>query len=266
MVAAISMVKDEADVVERSVRHMLGEVDHVLVADNGSTDGTREILEQLDCEVLDDPEPGYYQSLKMSRLAAEMGARGAEWIVPFDADEIWRGRNGRMAELLSGLPDWLLIAEAALYDHVATGEDDVGDPNPITRLRWRRAQCGALPKVACRFRPGLVIHQGNHGATYEDEPLPPIIKHLLSVRHFPYRSIEQFVSKARNGAAAYAATKLPEAEGGHWRGYGRILEEHGEAGIADVFHTWFYRERPGEEITIEGEQQPPLVLDPCPSR
>ena len=39
------MVKDEADIVAATRRADAGQVDHVLVADNGSTDGTAAILD-----------------------------------------------------------------------------------------------------------------------------------------------------------------------------------------------------------------------------
>src|SRR4051812_46619587 len=87
------MVKDEADVIEGTIRHMADEVDQLLVADNGSTDGTRDILVKLALElqftVVDDPDPGYEQSRKMSALAELAASHGATWIVPFDADELW---------------------------------------------------------------------------------------------------------------------------------------------------------------------------------
>ena len=40
----VSMVRDEADVIEGTLRHMADEVDELIVADNGSVDGTTDIL------------------------------------------------------------------------------------------------------------------------------------------------------------------------------------------------------------------------------
>lgn len=245
---AVSMVKDEADIVEASVGRMARQVDGVIVADNGSTDGTRAILEGLGVEIVDDPDPAYQQSAKMSRLAAMAGERGAEWIVPFDADEIWSAHGKPIAHVLRELPDWVLICEAAIFDHVGIE----GEGTPLERMRWRRRDPLPLPKVACRYRDGLVIHQGNHGASFPDEPLPPIVKHLLSIRHFPYRSAGQMIRKARNGAAAYAATDLPEEVGAHWRGYGRLTDEQ----ITEVFHEHF--------ASADPDNDPALILDPCP--
>jgi hypothetical protein len=125
-------------------------------------------------------------------------------------------------------------------------------------MRWRRAVPAPLPKVAVRAVPGVVIHQGNHGATFPDSPVPPIIKHLLTIHHFPYRSPEQMIRKARNGAAAYAATDLPEEVGQHWRGYGRMSDEQ----ITEAFHKWYWREDPTVPVEIDGEQQSALVEDP----
>lgn len=269
---AIAMVKDEADVIEHTVRRMLRQVDHVLMSDNGSTDGTREILRRISHElplstltIYSDPDPAYYQSRKMTTLAECAAAAGAKWVVPFDADEVWLPRDDRpIREILRDLPGNVLVAEAPLFDHVATARDPDDVVDPVARMGWRRPAPGPLRKVACRAVPGLTIHQGNHGATFDGVPHPPAVTTALEVRHFPYRSVEQFVSKVRNGAAAYAATDLPEEMGGHWRGYGRILDEHGEAGIAEIFHRWFWRAEPDKSLRIDDERQPPLEYDPCP--
>lgn len=227
---AIAMVKDERDVIRSTVARMMRQVDRVLIADNASTDGTREILERFDIDLIDEPDPAYYQSERMTNLARMAMEDGADFLIPFDADEVWitADRNRRIADVLADLPPEAMIADAAVLDHVAI----VGDPR---MSEWRRSEILPLRKVACRAGEGLTIEQGNHGARYEGIAHPLRVSGLLEVRHFPYRSAQQMIRKARNGAAAYAATDLPERVGAHWRGYGRLTDEQ----ITEVFETYF---------------------------
>lgn len=253
-VFAIAMAKDEVDVIASTVAHMAGQVDHVIVADNGSTDGTRDVLVHLGVEVVDDPDPAYYQSAKMTRLAHLAGERGATWVVPFDADEIWYSPFAdRIADLLEEIqPQWL-VASARLFDHVATGLDDQSDRDPVTRIRWRRPDPMLLAKVACRVRDDLVIEQGNHAASYRGGAT--VWPDQLVVRHFPYRSPAQFVRKALNGAAAYAATDLPDGVGAHWRQYGQLIASGGHQVGEEIFLKWFHTDDP---------EAAGLVYDPAP--
>lgn len=254
-VFGVAMVRDEADIITATVGHMLGQVDEVIVADNGSVDGTRDLLADLPVAVIDDPDPAYYQSKKMTALAHLAGEKGATWVVPFDADEIWYSPfHDRLADLVAGLaPQWL-TAGADLYDHVATAIDG-DDPNPVTRLGHRRCEPAPLRKVACRVRDDMVIEQGNHAATYTGGTT--VFTDHLVVRHFPYRSPDQFVRKALNGLEAYRATDLPDDVGAHWRGYGQIIEQSGPQAGHDIFYEWFHEEDP---------QAAGLIFDPAPCR
>lgn len=266
--AAISMVKDEADVIEATMRQMLTQVDHILIADNMSSDGTRPILDRLAAEtgrvtVVDDKVKAYYQSQKMTGLAKQAYLEfGAEWVVPFDADEFWLSPYGRIGDILDGFADQWLVMEAKLYDHVATGLDDQAEPNPTRRMQWRRKSEAPLRKVACRWREDLSIAQGNHSAHYNGGAT--IAGHEFVVRHFPLRTVQQMVRKIRNGSQAYAAaTNIPLDQGLHWRDWGRMLNEHGEEAVKELFHTYYWRDDPREPLELDGVIEPPLMHDPA---
>lgn len=255
-VVGISMVKDEADIIEPVLRHMATQVDIILVADNLSTDSTPDILRALSHELCInvelDSDPAYYQSTKMSYLARMAAQRyGATWVVPFDADEIWYSNtNPRIADHLNQLDDPVSFCHAALYDHVASA-DDLPNLDPTRSIIYRRLILAELPKVAARPIQHVVIEQGNHGAHY-----PSVRSGDLCIRHFPYRSPDQMVCKARNGAAAYEATDLPESRGAHWRQYGQLLRALGPEAIHEVFRTWFWSADPANDSS--------LVRDPAP--
>lgn len=253
-VFGVSMAKNNADIIRVSLEHMLTQVDHVIVLDAQSTDGARDILAEYPITLIDDPDPVYYQSKKTTSLANRARSMGADWIVPFDSDEIWYSPFGTIKEVLTELkPQWL-VATAALYDHVTSSEDNPTELNPVKRIGWRRSDKGMLSKVACRWREDLVIEQGNHSAGYHGGAT----RHegLLVVRHYPYRSTEQFIRKVRDGVAAYKGTNLPESSGAHWKDYGRLLDAYGEAALEEVYNTWFYLKNP---VETEG-----VIFDPAP--
>jgi glycosyltransferase involved in cell wall biosynthesis len=255
-VACVSMVKDEADLVTGFVRHMAAHVDFIVIADNGSTDGTRDILRALTEDfplfVIDDPEVGYYQSRKMSALAGVAAQRGADWVVPADQDERWFPRTaGTLRRALNALPPEALIADAAVLDHVPTSLDG-HDSDPVARMGYRRAEQLPLRKVAARALPGLTIHQGNHGASYEGVRHPLTVTGQLEVRHFPMRDAEQMIRKARNGGAAYAATDLPESAGAHWRQWNRLTDSQ----LREVFFTYYH--------SMDPQSDDGLIFDPAP--
>lgn len=257
--AAVMMVKDEADVIEHTIRHLAYHVDEVIVLDNGSTDGTRDMIVDAAVHgvvVFDEPEVAYMQADRMTWLAGMAHERGHAWAVACDADEIWHPSHDpdrRVADYLDGLAPDVLVCEAALFDHFPTGaDDDVG--TPFVRIGHRNVQHAGLPKVAVRLTGDVQIHMGNHGATHVGEPRQPRAGGL-TVRHFSWRSEEQYVRKIVNGREAYAAAgdRLDEAWGVHWRMFTGATDD----AIAEHYWTWFHK--PDPEAS-----DPPLVFDPAP--
>lgn len=241
-VCGIMLVRDEADIIERSVQHLRSQVDWLLVSNNRSTDGTREILASMpEVDLLvDDDEVGYFQARKMTALAGHAHERGFAWVVPCDADELWTADAGTVAEHLNAQPPNVQIVQAALYDYLPPAEG-LGGEHPFDAITWRRGTPGALPKVACRTHPTLQIAMGNHSASYSTKALSVP---GLTVRHFTWRTREQYLRKIRNGMEAYAATDLDPMYGAHWR----MFEGASDEAIMEHFDTWFTAEASTETL------------------
>lgn len=243
---AITMVKDEQSLIEFTVEHLLGEgVDRIVILDNLSTDGTRPLLDRMAREVplivADDRLVAYYQGAKMTLVARAAAEAGAEWIVPFDADEIWCARDGSLGDRLrSSTAD---IVEAAVYNHLPHPDDDDAVVNPFVRMVHRAEAPSDFVKVAFRAFPTATVRQGNH-----DVVRPGRRGSGLVVRHFPFRSVEQAIDKIRSGKAAMDATDLTAKASRHWRELG-LLDD-------DEIHRWY----------IDWITGQPMVVDPAPYR
>jgi hypothetical protein len=220
MITGVSMCRDEDDVIVPVICQLFAQgIDAVWVADNMSVDKTRPLLEELAGQfpitIVDDDEVGYYQPEKLMRLAAMAGAAGADWILPFDADEWWSGAAGyTIGEILPRIPADVCVNYG--YDHLPR-TDDPDDPNPVRRMGWRRREPQRLPKVAYRWAADARLHYGSHDVDRAGRRE----HHVLEYRHFGYRTLDQMVRKVRQGKAALdAAPNLHPMYGSHWRDMG----------------------------------------------
>lgn len=259
---AICLVRDEADVFSFTLDHLLEqELDGILVADNMSVDGTREMIHDYARRYsklvipLDDKVKAWFQSAKMSELARLASVYGAEWVLPCDADEFYRMSDSTpVGTALRNCPTGLDVAHAKVTNYFATGRDDASDPNPYSRMQWREAPI-ALGKVAFRYRDGLVVNDGNHSVEHNGVRLQDY-EIGLEMRHVPYRSAEQFAKGVVNGYEAMKATGWTDDRGGHWWLYGRHLEANGVEGLRAWWREHFYFPTP--------ESVERLTHDPIP--
>ena len=238
-VAALMMVRDEADIIGHTLDWLNTQVDHIYLLDNRSVDGTRELAEQSGATVIDDPEVGYWQSAKMSRLAYRAWEEGHQWVIPVDADEIWVSPSEwKLGPYLAGHGPDVLLVKGQILNFLPTGLDPKKEENPLRRITWRIETPGVLPKVAARTSPTLTIHAGNHHADYGARK--PWAVDGFQIRHYSWRTPEQYIRKIRNGLEAYAETNLPSGTGAHWRGFAGATDEELEA----HFREWFWVEDP----------------------
>lgn len=263
---AVGMVKDEADIIDHTLRHLIASgVDGIVIADNMSTDGTRGIIERVRREapipiiIQIDDEPAYFQSQKMSRLMHKaLDACESPWpfIVPFDADELLVCSTPGNATFGSFLRHASANAFRIPMTNYFPCIEDLANDNPFERIQHRHLPPNTLPKVVFRATYGMTIAQGSHSVLdTEHQPVPLTDSGVLRICHFPYRSAEHFIRKVVNGGRAYRASSLPEHQGAHWRAYYEAYERGGEQALINWFETYFF---------FRDDRMAELKLDPAP--
>jgi hypothetical protein len=236
---AISRVKDEADIIEPFVRHHAHTFDVHVVLDDGSWDGTWEMLRELEREglplvLIRQPSVGYRQRQYMTglmRLAA--GELGADWVVPLDADEFLETPDGiNLAALLRDRERRIFTLPWNNFVW-SPEQDEQGEPNPVLRMRLRMAASPAnLNKVVIPTSwpaEQLELTQGSHAVLHNGEPLPAEILDGVRLCHFPVRTKSQFAGKIAVGYLQYAA--MPDwdrRDGFHYIESYRLLKENPE--------------------------------------
>lgn len=236
--AAVSMVRNECDIIELFVRINLRAFDHLYIVDHGSSDGTAAILarlreEGLPLTVTSLADIHQTQSETLTRLLREAAASGRyRYVMPLDADEFfvppegwrWPSLDATLGDLAYGLVPWKTFVPVA--------SDYMGATAPLHdnfRLRssepvqyYKAVVPAALARVA-RLGPG----------SHELVDTPPGVRAVelpLPLFHVPVRSSEQLVQKAVLGSHTLSIkrNRLP-GEGFHWDAMAADIRSRGYA-------------------------------------
>ena len=234
-IIAITMVKNEMDVIESFVRHTLGFADRLLVADHMSSDRTREILDKLiaegvPIEVQELRETAYMQAevrgscIRRRRSTARMSSCRS---MRMSFSSIRGGISVR--SVLESIPEDAVFS-VHWRQYVPREPEADTEKFLLARPLWRKNYLDSIQKVI--VGGGLVrakelwLRQGNHevfceraGGYYFEKDT---FLEDLEIAHFPWRSSAQWQSKRMaltlNGAAKYTfytimgITPLPELE------------------------------------------------------
>jgi SAM-dependent methyltransferase len=206
----IAMVKNEADIIEAFVRHNLRFMDVLVIADNDSVDGTREILVQLRQEGLpivlfDDPIVAHFQAEKVTALYRRVVPEfKPSFVFLLDADEfvVAPSREALYLELRAMQPGVQAQYYWRTYIPAPTSRvPDISDP--LRDITHRRANEEPWPKSIIVRDPALdtklKVEQGSHSVICAGKPLPAVKLRDVVLAHFPVRSIDQATSKALVG-------------------------------------------------------------------
>ena len=196
--------RNEADILDAQLSfHLNAGVDFVVAIDNGSTDGTTEILESYVREghLFFTEDANVYQEAAwvtdMARRAATEFE--ADWVVNSDADEFWWPRGGSLKDVLAAVPK-RYGSVRGMWRHFAPrphGEDFFAE-----RMTVRVCNPGAEDntpyapryKTVHRAHPEVEVLPGNHRALGPGlEAIPGW--YPIDVLHFPIRSRRHFTEK-----------------------------------------------------------------------
>jgi hypothetical protein len=242
------LVRDEADIVRQNVAfHLEHGVDFVIVTDNRSVDGTRDILEELSRQgslrVIDEPGDDFSQDRWVTRMALlAREEHGADWIISGDGDEFWRAASGDLKAELAETDAETNMVVCARRHMVFPHDRRPGGPwyrdlvyrvaRPLPMPTLRDPLADALPapyfyldlpaKVLYRARGLEAAHPGNHWASYDTGARGA--SGSVEVYHYPVRSFDQFSRKVRNAGSGHLRnTTAPPLAGWHHRRWYRML-------------------------------------------
>jgi glycosyltransferase involved in cell wall biosynthesis len=216
MIVSLTMVRNEADIVESFVRHNVQFLDAMIVLDNGSCDQTPEILfslirEGLPVYYLFDPDPCYVQDvISTALLYAAIDHFSPEFVIPLDADEFITATDGTcskddLANALAPVAVFLI----PWITYVPGTQAILPTADPLPRMDHRRsfepkAVYKAIVPAVIATQNEITLKQGNH-----DVLSPSSIERRVlsgfSLAHFPIRTVEQFRSKSLVGWLANLA-------------------------------------------------------------
>lgn len=233
------LCRDEADILESMLRfHLERGVDLIIATDNGSVDGSLEILQRFErggrLRLLQEPQHTHDQAVwvtRMARLAAELGA---SWVIHSDADEFWWPRSGDLKTTLEASPAGV-EAWSVVRRNLLPPPRDTADQRPFYRRQTllERQSLNSNgkplpPKVCHRADPRISVSDGNHSLSRDGQRLITTPHEGLEILHVPIRSYPQLERKIRQGAEALERNRRVDAEVGNtWR---RLYREQLQTG------------------------------------
>jgi hypothetical protein len=249
------LVRDEADIIEANIRtHASLGVDAFVIMDNGSIDGTREILSKLvkEFEIIVIDEKGDYNQAKWMKQLAMIAKKRlkADWVINNDADEFWLPKNDlNLKENLAFKGSVLTVDR---YNMILEREKYFFDTsylveNPVFYSKEKQLTSEKLSIILTKIGPKTIINPygliylrgGNHKALHIRNMRDYLrsgydkIKRFkdIEVFHYPIRSYTQFEQNIKNRKRLLESNKKISM-GPHYK---RWVQLYNEGKLLDEF-------------------------------
>lgn len=217
-------VKDEVELIAASMAHLrrIG-VDHIAVADYGSTDGTLDVLTDelahgdVSLTHVDPDRVVDYATASAHDLQLAQ-ATGADWVILLDADEFWIPASGSLRTCAAlGLADVVSVDRfnvAVTPQHLLMPLDLTPAHYGSLQLLTRRVPDFKAfveahpfepfvtvvpgPKVVARRAVMRGVTPGGHDVLHDPHAARRAVAHDLIVAHVAFSSLRRFERKVAN--------------------------------------------------------------------
>jgi hypothetical protein len=252
---AISLIKNETDIIELTLRAAVRWCDHIYVFDNGSTDGTWEKVQAMakECAAIipwkQDPKP-FTDGLRgeVFRHFRDK-ARAGDWWCILDA-----------AEFLAQIPDCYESVWHQHYTYLFTDKDAeeyARDPENYEKVPApERLRYYVLSEYS---EPRFIRHVRGH----QSHPVwrrHPIYPRRIRMRHFGYRSPTQISQRLATRREPMLRGEFIHEKRSNWQPDGFALP--GPATSSDLPGGWEERIVPSAECQLD--TGPESLLPPRP--
>ena len=239
---AISVVKNEADIIAHNLLEATQWADKIFVLDNGSTDGTWEIVQSLASDIIvpykQDASP-FHDGIRAQVFNAflHLAKVGDWWCFRFDADEFY-AECPRM--FLAAVParHHFVASETIIFNLTREDVAETAGTRPIETIRYHQKTTWSEARFF-RHRPGM-----------EWTPAQGVPKHMgvlhhrrIQVKHYPFRSLAQIKQRV-------AVRRAAQASG--FAGFSYSVNE--DINVYLTSRRDLYYHEPGQPFCVDGSQ------------
>lgn len=235
-IIAVSVVKNENDVIESFCRYIATYCDRLIIHDDNSTDNTKNIImslieEGLPITMLDEYIVPQYEEFRIPSVTIiniltkfAFDTFNADLVIPADADEFLTCSDGhsprKVLERLENSIEYRMMWRTYICDSILSHNESFM-PNSFTSYRNPELEnfCKTMMSRQLYETYHCSFQAGYHTIVYADDKKAPEICFLkdLHIAHYPIRSEGQLITKVINGWLSYVASPTRvKGNGFHW--------------------------------------------------
>ena len=261
---ALSLVKNEADIIEANLTAALKWCDHIYVLDNGSTDGTWDAVRDMSRKFSaiipfkQDPKP-FSDSLRHEIFAQfRRLASAGDWWCVLDADEFYIDDP---REFLARVPSEYQSVWPQLYTYLFTEIDAANSAKDPKLYGTVSASSRLRHYVLGEYSEPRFIRHHSSMRRFPPDNVRPIYPRPIRMSHYPYRSPAQIALRLTTRVEPMTRGEFAHEKRSNWVPGGSFTL--GPADVSELSHHWEERiVRSDDCLTDDG---PDTLLPPLPS-